>query len=537
MGERRIELGIFRDWAFSLVLAAFVVGVILVSTWRAWRLSRPALTVRYFRGRKLHAAEDVKLTLAALEEGFQFGRCQVPLRVARGHTAIVGATGSGKTILQRLLMQSVLPRIVPGRNQRALVYDAKQDISSLLAGMGLRCPVHLLNPLDSRGVSWDMAADVTSPAAAWQAATLLIPKATSDANPFFSNAARHLLYGVLLAFILQAPRRWTLRHVVLVLRSESLLRRLLRSHEATSYLLQYFEHAATFQNILSTVLTRMAPFEIIAAAWDRAEHSVSLRAWCESDSILVLGNDEDNRAAIDTMNQLIFKRLTELILAQPEVAPGDSRTTWLLLDEVRQAGKLDGLSALMTKGRSKGAAVLLGFQDIDGVREVYGRGAADELVGQCNSKAILRLNSPETARWASQVVGASEFIETRKSRSRSHDIRDHGLREGASFGVSFSDAISKRDLVLDSEFLDFPETSFESGLTGIFVSPVTGAFRDHLPGRWLGDRLKPPALDVPNVVPRPESHQYLRPWSDHDAARVGIPVAAGRAQSLAAANE
>ena len=47
-------------------------------------------------------------------------------------------------------------------------------------------------------------------AAAWQAATLLIPKANHDANPFFSNAARHLLYGVLLAFMLQAPRRWTL---------------------------------------------------------------------------------------------------------------------------------------------------------------------------------------------------------------------------------------------------------------------------------------------------------------------------------------
>jgi len=76
-------------------------------------------------------------------------------------------------------------------------------------------------------------------------------------------------------------------------------------------------------------------------------------------SILVLGNDEDNRAAIDTINQLIFKRLSELMLAQPEVNPGDSKSTWFLLDEVRQAGKLEGLSALMTKGRSKGAAVLL----------------------------------------------------------------------------------------------------------------------------------------------------------------------------------
>ena len=295
--------------------------------------------------------------------------------------------------------------------QRAVIYDAKQDLLSLLSGMGIRARVHILNPLDARSAAWDMAADVTSPAAALQAATLLIPKATNDANPFFSNAARQLLYGVLLALIQTAPRRWTLRHVVLILRSESLLRQVLSSTDSTRYLLQFFEQASTFQNILSTVLTRLAPFEIVAAAWDRSENRISLREFLESESILVLGNDEDNRAAIDTINQLLFKRLSELVLAQPEVPPGSLRTTWILLDEVRQAGKLDGLAALSTKGRSKGAALLLGFQDINGPRDVYGREVADELVGQCNTKAILRLNSPETASWASKLIGNSDYIE------------------------------------------------------------------------------------------------------------------------------
>ena len=230
----------------------------------------------------------------------------------------------------------------------------------------------------------------------------------------------------------------------------------------------------------------------------------------------------DNRAAIDTINQLIFKRLSELILAQPELDATSPRTTWLLLDEVRQAGKLDGLSALMTKGRSKGAAVLLGFQDINGLRDAYGQEVAYELVGQCNTKAILRLNSPETARWASQIVGSSEFIETRKSRSRSRNFRDIGLREGGSAGVSFSDGISKRDLMLDSEFLDFPETSPEHGLTALIVNPATGAFRDHLSGDWLRSHLSPPSDSVSNFVPRPDSDQYLRPWSEADIIELGL---------------
>ncbi len=464
----------------------------------------------------MRAAERVQETLPRDEHPIRIGNCLLPSRVGYGHIAVLGATGSGKTLMQRLIMQSVLPRIGRRVDQRALVYDAKQDMASLLAGMDPTVKVHLLNPLDARSVAWDLAADVTSPATALQAASLLIPKAASEATPFFSDAARHLLYGVLLALILRAPQRWTLRHAILVLRSAPLLKRLLAGQDATSYLLQYCEHEATFQNILSTILTRTAPFEIVAAAWDRAEQRLSLRQWLTAESVLLLGNDEENRTAIDTINQLICKRLTELVLGQSEIGPGLSRTTWFFLDEVRQAGRLDGLSALMTKGRSKGAAVLLGFQDISGLRDVYGRDAADELVGQCNTKAILRLNSPETARWASQVVGASEFLETRRSRSTSRNFRDGTLSGGGSSGTAISNNIAKRELVLDSEFLDLPETTPERGLTGIIVNPITGVYRDHLPGPWLQQNLRPPNPHTPNFVPRPEAHQYLRPWNSDD---------------------
>ncbi len=367
IGESRLHrrLSLFfpktMDARFIFIIVSLGAGALLVKgvcLW--WRDGEPVAT-RPLRGRRLRAARAVHESLPVDPHGFRWGACVLPHRLAYGHLAVVGATGSGKTLLQRLLMQSVLPRIGHGLDQRALIYDPKQDLCSMLAGMKLSAPLHLLNPLDARGVAWDMAADVTSPAAALQAATLLIPKAAHDANPFFSNAARHLLHGVLVALILLAPKRWTLRHVLLITRTETLLRQILARMEATRHLLQYCEHAATFQNILSTVLTRLAPYEIIAAAWDRTERRVSLRRWLATESILILGNDEDNRAALDTINQLIFKRLSELILAQPEREPASERTTWLLLDEIREAGRLDGLSALLTKGRSKGAAVLLGF--------------------------------------------------------------------------------------------------------------------------------------------------------------------------------
>ncbi|MGV2342203.1 MAG UNVERIFIED_CONTAM: type IV secretion system DNA-binding domain-containing protein [Planctomycetaceae bacterium] len=50
----------------------------------------------------------------------------------REHFLAVGTTGSGKTVVMRLLMQSVLPEIGSGNDVRAVIYDAKQDMMSIL---------------------------------------------------------------------------------------------------------------------------------------------------------------------------------------------------------------------------------------------------------------------------------------------------------------------------------------------------------------------------------------------------------------------
>ena len=148
----------------SVALRWGLVGAraVLFSILRTWLLSRPSLTVRPHRGRVLYSAKQVEQNLPRTSNGFQWGRFPLPARAAYGHIAVVGATGSGKTLLQRLLMQSVLPKIGAQNGQRALIYDAKQDIMSLLGGMDLSCPIHLLDPLDMRSVAWDIAADVTS---------------------------------------------------------------------------------------------------------------------------------------------------------------------------------------------------------------------------------------------------------------------------------------------------------------------------------------------------------------------------------------
>ena len=80
-------------------------------------------------------------------------------------------------------------------------------------------------------------------------------------------------------------------------------------------------------------------------------------------------------------------------------------------------------------------------------------------------------------------------------------------------GESLSHGVATRRVVLDSEFFDLPVTSPQSGLTGFFITPLTGAFKDHLPAAWLNEQLLAPDPDTQNLIPRPTEDQYLRPWA------------------------
>lgn len=439
--------------------------------------------------------------------------------------------------------------------RRILVYDAKQDIFSFLKSVAPNVPIAILNPFDERSSAWDMAADITEPVTAQQIATILIPEQDNSSQPFFSNAARHLLSGVFIALMLIKPGDWDFRDVILSMRSRERLVGLLNKTPHTRHIATlYFADDRQSNSIMSEIATRMAPFEFVAAAWSKCRSKISLRGWLNDEYVLVLGNDEQNRSAIDAINKVIFKRLSELILAQAESA---DRQTWIFLDEVREAGKLDGLSSLLTKGRSKGACVVIGFQDIEGLRESFGTGTANEIVGMCANKAILRLDSAETAEWASKLFGDYEAIEQdigmqegggeTQSSSRGTTLTEKDWRLAGLFrittyqdhdaGTQVNDTsdsgtnrswsqtrthkVVQKASLLPSQLLDMPMTSVATGLSGYFSIPAIGAYAAQMSGQLL-TALPGSHPHHPNFIPRSGQDQFLDDWSDEEKSRFGV---------------
>lgn len=504
-------------WVWGALAAAFV-GIFLY-----WVYALPKRGVTFVRGRRRPVeARDSEAHRQPGETVFWGGE-ELPAASATTHFLVAGTTGSGKTVLLNGLMASVLPFIGKRRadgshfDRRALVYDAKGDVLSTLPRL-TDARIVTLHPFDQRGASWDMACDVTTPAAALQVATLLVPQDRHAAgNPFFILAAQNLMRGVLLSLIQTVPNDWTFRDVLLALRFEERLRQLLeKTLEGRGILDQFFRTGSeTVQGVRATIATRIAPYEVIAAAWDRATEKVSLKEFMAGNFVLVLGNDEETRTALDAINRVLFKRLSELILAGRETR---SKQTWIFLDEVREAGNLEGLSRLMTKGRSKGACVALGFQAIEGMREVYGNNVAGEITGLCNNKAILRLESPESARWASELFGKAEIIDRRGSISRSQNI--HQVLPGRSRAVSEQRLIT--DAVMASEIMTLPPAGPENGLQGYFITRAKGAYRKTVPWCKMGLNSKAGEVSCSNFLPRSGESQYLRDWCAGDYSRLGL---------------
>lgn len=418
---------------------------------------------KYERGRKLSR----KSSGTKLKSGLRWGNAFLPESAATQHFLVVGTTGSGKSIVQRLLMKDVLTGVQPGSDQRVLIFDAKNDTADFLKHIGCNCAVYSLNPFGKQAplvtpVCWDIAADINCSARALNLAASLIPNEKGGNNQYFTDAARQVLSAVVESLIRHSPGAWTFSDFVhLTLSLERVRESLNRDQLGRETLANFFGDERTGYQVFTTIVSRMSYYRPVAELWKRSETRLSLRQWLDSDSILLLGTNATVETALSAVNEVMFRVLVEEVDLQPD---SFSRRTWFWIDEARLSGPLlrnKMLPYLAVKGRSRGACLVLAFQDVDGFREAAGTRIANEIIAQCSHKALLRMESDESAYWASRVIGQYETLDIMQSAQRGL------LRSNA----SQSEQAVKRDTVLPSEFYLIPATNKQNGLTGYFVSP------------------------------------------------------------------
>lgn len=442
------------------------------------------------------------------------------------HYAVMGMTSSGKTLTIRMLMRGALvARRLGGPNRlrhRAIVFDPKGDFFPLLVGMGVpEAAIVPLHAFDARSYIWDLSQDVDTASAARQLAAILVPREPNATQPFFANAAADLMAGVINTLRIKAEHQWSLNDL---LEATSEATRLQQVLELTAegkelHALYFGSNQRTAADILATLRTKLAPLQSVARIWGRLfkdeTRRLSLTEWAlaKEPRLLLVGTDDTNAESLDPINRALLKRASQLVTGRRDEDPADE--TWFFLDEARWLGELDGLQGLLLKGRSKGAHVVLGFQDIQGLRHVYGEFQADELIGQCGNIAVFKLASPATMEWAAQYFGKYRDF-----------VRSFGQSWGSqSSTTSTQDSIQEIPSILAQEFrlLRIPEVGL--GIDGAFTTSAH-AWRGTVSEEFVQEHLALADKDTLTFKPRMPSEQDRLPWDAEDVKRLGLPPTA-----------
>lgn len=523
-----------QPWSFGHTLGLCFAIFALVALWkRDVEEEEPELTdsEEVISGPRLIPHEQAELLAAERgqthERRIFWAGVELPESCGTEHFAIVGTPGSGKTLSLHLLMKTVLPRIGHGLNRRAVIYDAKRDTCSFLAGLfkshSKPPPVLVMNPFDMRASPWAMNQDIREGATAHEIASILITKSGSESQPFFLDASRALLGGVMHSFSQIAPDSWTLRDVVLTMRYTKRIAAIIAACPQTEYLLsKYVTGAARDNDIEATIETFMRGFSFIAAAWHHSTREpVSLEQWMRTESILVLGADPSFDHILQSLNRAIFKRIVELTRRLPDLRANEQRQAWFIIDELRNAGNLEDLDKLLVEGRSKGACVVLGFQDLAGLRLVYGDKRADEIIGACANKVFLQNGDQTTIDYATKHFKSQEVIETRVSHSKSESTGSIG---GGTQGHSVSRQRVTRPVVHEGLLKSLPKPSpGRSGLAGYCDTAAVGTefpYLMKLPPDFLNANLPKSDPNEPSFEPRPNEHMELPEWDIADLKRL-----------------
>jgi len=494
----------------TFFLQCFVFFVLAVAVFGEKHLLRYFRLKKYSRGRKLEKRR-AGITPAHLRAGpVRFGNDFLPESALTGHFLVAGTTGSGKSHILRLLLESPLKSMVTGSDSRLLIFDAKGETTAYLNRLEITVPIYSLNPLESRtdnpiAVAWDIGKDVTSPLRANNLANSMITGEAAGSNGYFVKAARVVVAACIKSFIRHAGTEWRFSDLVVATTSLERMKQLLEQDaRGQAIAASFLGENNTGYGVATTVCADMELYSPVAALWQRASERLSIREWLTESSVLLLGENETASATLDTLNQQIFSVFVEETLMQTN---SSTRRTGLCIDEAQLAecilrsGKLQRFAA---KARSRGGWLSIAFQDIEGFRLAAGdTKAADSIIAQCSRKALLRQESFESAQWSSRL-----------NYSHSADLQK---------GDAGSEQRVLRDAVLPSEFFSLPETNIKNGLTGYFLSFRLGVRRGTVPSEDVGRIVVTDIEEKEHaIVFRSDGDQWIRDWTLGDKQRLGL---------------
>lgn len=520
-------LGAYKGGLLSMAAVALCLAGIGFQHYRARYRPRQRTEPPVIQGARLLSYEEAKQRAALLPNPttttVRWGGLDLPEKFATEHFAVVGSPGSGKSIHINYTLKSVLEHMRTGADCRAVLYDSKRNLYAQIKAMAPDVEVRILNPFDARTYAWDIAADFQSDDDIVEAAETFFPTPGRHTDPFFYEAPRGMLAGIITSFHEARPGQWTFADILSAFAGPDLLREVLELARSKNLdrINNYLPTNDPNRDVLGVIANQVQKYRTASAFWrhtlaTQPDRRLSLDDWLKGNYVLLVQGNPRNPFSIAAINRIVFRRLFQLVLAQP---PSERARFWFFLDEFGTMGRLEGIQHFLLESRVRGAAVVLGFQDVASLEESYEKTGLSQIMQGAANIAALTIRGPETAKWAEGYFGMQEVLQQQTTQGTST-----GGRDGQHTSQSTSEQPRAKPLLYGADFQALANDR-DGVFPGYFNTASVGIYKHRLLAADATCDVPHTGDDSPdNFHPRDAAEGVFQFWTPEEHARFGLPT-------------
>lgn len=401
-------------WKFSKVLLAKSLVIVLPSF--AVYLLYPVILAKfkiratkqaekkYIRGAQLITVDKLKAAIYKDNErcGLPLGDVQIPVSAEVKHALIIGRPGVGKTVLMSQIIEKL-------RDKKAVIYDFKGDYLSRFYDPARDI---IFNPLDSRSKGWSLFNEIETVMDIDAISASLIPPAGQE-DPFWNNAARDVQSG-LFHHLYQSNKKTNKDIWQAVSAPCQEIANWLSKTRGGEKGFTYVQDASGKQalSVLAVLMQFAKAFEYMSGN----DGDFSVKKWLTSPEpgFIFVTNYSDIKDTLRPILSLFVDLMGRRLLSMPD---DYNRRVFFLLDEFGTLQKLSTIIQLLTLSRSKGGSAWLGIQDIGQIEKIYGKEHRQSIVNSCGTTAMFSVSDPDTAKYLSDKIGDTEYLEPEETYS------------------------------------------------------------------------------------------------------------------------
>ena len=439
----------FQGMLLEKLFYAFLVMLLSFASlsWFWMRRGKHRQGRKILQGTTIVKSRDLKKRIKRKDRSdLSFG--DVPLLKNREteHMMIVGTTGTGKSnCLHHLLGQ------IRARGDRAVIIDTT---GSLVSRFYEEDHDKLLNPLDERGLNWDLWSECKEPYHYTELAQSLIPESGPD--PIWWNSARKL-FSVTAQELkkIQKPSIQKLLEFSLI----SPIAKVSSFYKDTQ--------VASFMNVTAgkTALSIRSTLGMSLEAFaylKSEENPFSIREWVQKEYQTAEDQEEGKHKCKDWLflsstteqRELLAPLLSTWLSIAYKALMGleesYTRRLWFIIDELPSLNVLPNLPKALAEIRKYGGCFVTGLQNLPQLEQIYGINSTRSIVGLCGTKVVFRTSDAPTAKKLSEFFGEQEILEPAETISfGAHQMRDGvNLAEHRHFQptVSYTNLLSLNNL-------------------------------------------------------------------------------------------